>query len=412
MTIAITNIVALNGGDAAIVLGMIKTLQAKFGNQTKIICFATHPQTCSQLYPDIEWHETLGVSINRTPYNHIRYLGKIIRNLKKLKYFLIAKILSTTKIDLTFLLPKKTAKNIKRYYNSDIIISTGGTYLIESYGMLSQITDYNLSLFLGKKLWFYTQSIGPFNRSWSINKLRNIFSKSQLILCRDQQTKDNIKSLDLNYIPDIRIEPDAAFALCNHNQINLRQNDYFGKFKKMAFSVREWKHINNHEEVIGQYKKAIAKAAIYFISEGYQVYFFSTCQGLKEYTDDSLLAKEICQLIPEHYHNNIRIIDSYLSISNIMNLLSNMDLIIATRLHMCILSLITGTPVFPIAYEFKTIELFHSLSYNHIPYMYEVNSIEICGQIREFIIKYTPSFRRNIINQVKLMSTRALTVLN
>lgn len=38
--------------------------------------------------------------------------------------------------------------------------------------------------------------------------------------------------------------------------------------------------------------------------------------------------------------------------------LQDFDLCIGTRMHMCILSLISGTPVLPIAYEFKTQELF------------------------------------------------------
>ena len=36
-------------------------------------------------------------------------------------------------------------------------------------------------------------------------------------------------------------------------------------------------------------------------------------------------------------------------------------MVFATRMHMAILSLIAGTPVLPIAYEFKTVELFRRL---------------------------------------------------
>ena len=44
-----------------------------------------------------------------------------------------------------------------------------------------------------------------------------------------------------------------------------------------------------------------------------------------------------------------------------MRLLAGFDLSVATRMHAGILALIAGTPVLPIAYEFKTHELFARL---------------------------------------------------
>jgi colanic acid/amylovoran biosynthesis protein len=41
--------------------------------------------------------------------------------------------------------------------------------------------------------------------------------------------------------------------------------------------------------------------------------------------------------------------------------LKNFDFVIATRLHMAILAMCVGVPVIPIAYEFKTSELFEKL---------------------------------------------------
>ena len=40
-----------------------------------------------------------------------------------------------------------------------------------------------------------------------------------------------------------------------------------------------------------------------------------------------------------------------------MELAKGFDFVVATRMHMMILSLCVGTPVLPIAYEFKTKEL-------------------------------------------------------
>ena len=43
--------------------------------------------------------------------------------------------------------------------------------------------------------------------------------------------------------------------------------------------------------------------------------------------------------------------------------LGEYDLVVATRMHAAVLALSAGTPVFPIAYEFKTTELFARLGF-------------------------------------------------
>jgi colanic acid/amylovoran biosynthesis protein len=42
------------------------------------------------------------------------------------------------------------------------------------------------------------------------------------------------------------------------------------------------------------------------------------------------------------------------------------DLVVSTRMHLAILALGTGTPVIPIAYEFKTRELFENLHHAYL----------------------------------------------
>lgn len=400
MKIAITNIVALNGGDASILLGMIKVFKETIREEVEIIVFSTVPAICAQLYPEIKWYETLGVSVDITPYNHIRYLGRIARVLKRQKYFFVSKMLGCGFTVFKHLLNKKDAQAMLDYRSSDLVISTGGTYLIEPYGILTQYIDYTITLNLRKKLLFYTQSMGPFYKKETKRRLRKIFSESSLILLRDMQSMKNVESLKLFNDLKIHIVPDAAFALGDPVRIRKRNGDVFGVNKQVAISVRNWTSFlkRSPDQVMDSYRRSIADSVVSLIDKGYKVSFFSTCQGLSDYDDDSVEVKNILKIIPDKYKISVENYTNYLSIPKILNLLYTVDIVIATRLHMSILSLISGTPVFPIAYEFKTKELFMNLGYENVLDMEDIADVNLPLMIDEFMLLYTVE-KRKFVNE-------------
>ncbi len=87
-----------------------------------------------------------------------------------------------------------------------------------------------------------------------------------------------------------------------------------------------------------------------------------TCQGIDEYwTDDTKLADEIVSSLPEDVAQNVTIDRQFRQPMDIVSAYQDFHLVIATRMHAAILSLVAGTPVLGIAYEFKLEELFHQL---------------------------------------------------
>ena len=95
-----------------------------------------------------------------------------------------------------------------------------------------------------------------------------------------------------------------------------------------------------------------------------------------------------------------------------MNLLREMDLIIATRLHMSILALISGTPVYPIAYEFKTVELYHSLGYENVDTLDTLSPVTLCNSITAFIESFTKTRRAEIYTQVAKIINDSISAVN
>ena len=86
--------------------------------------------------------------------------------------------------------------------------------------------------------------------------------------------------------------------------------------------------------------------------------FVSTCQGVPEYAhDDSRTAHAIVAGLDPAVAGHVDIDASFHTPEQLMELVKGFDFVVATRMHMMIMSLCVGTPVLPIAYEFKTKEL-------------------------------------------------------
>lgn len=411
MKITITNNIALNGGDAAILLGMLKALKKRFGQDTVFVVTGSHPEVCEQLYPGIQWRTVIGREADTTSFNHIRVIGRIARLFKNYKYYTAA-YLRRSHIPLyKLLLNKYDAETLNEYATSDYIISSGGTYLIEPYGITAQYIDYRISLILGKPLIQYTQSMGPFTTTQTQNRLRWVFNRCQTILLRDKKSASNVLSLNIKDPSILHVVPDAAFALGDKSQMMKRNSDTMQKYGNAAISVREWAHASN-PQVMSNYRQCIANAVMMLVEKGYRIHFISTCQEIPAYTDDNKEVDNILRLIPDIYYPNIIKYNEHLPIPRIMSMLKEMDFIIATRLHMSILSLISGTPVYPIAYEFKTVELYKSLGYEHVDELEKLSTGNIVISINEFIEWYTPERRAIINKQVASFIDKTIGVAN
>lgn len=411
MKITITNNIALNGGDAAILLGMIKALKQRFGQDAEFVVTGTYPEVCANLYPEIKWRTVIGREADTTPYNHIRVIGRIARLLKRLRFYSAAYLRRLHLPIYNVLLNDYDAETLNEYATSDYIISSGGTYLIEPYGITAQYIDYRISLILGKPLIQYTQSMGPFTRTQTRNRLRWVFNRCQTILLRDEKTAINVLGLNINDPSIVHVVPDAAFALGSKEVVMGRNYDTMHKYGNVAISVREWAHASN-PQVMPNYRQCIANAVMMLVEKGYRIHFISTCQEIPTYTDDNKEVDNILQLIPDKYYPNIIKYNEHLPIPRIIDRLEEMDFTIATRLHMSILSLISGTPVYPIAYEFKTVELYKSLGYEHVDELEKLSTDNIAISINEFIEWYTPERRVDISNQIASFIEKATGAAN
>lgn len=359
--IVITNIVSLNTGDAAILWGMFQILRARYGEDARFVVFDKSAKAAAKYYPWAFFRQSLFGNSPRTRlarklqtkgYGHwngrVRYMAlSMAARLLRWKLGFLARLFVN----------RDDYESVAEYVNADLVVSTGGTYLTENYGLWTNIRDYRLTIAAGSPLVFFTQTLGPFTRPEYRKAFTDIFQKASAICLRDERSRQHVLELGIQ-ADKITLAKDAAFV------IDVERPDPPSGALRIAVSVRTMHFFNNGDRSLGEKYKASVIAMVNLAVRGYgaEVVFLSTCQGIPEYwTDDTKLADEIVSALPEDVAQSVTIDREFRQPIDIVSAYQSFHLVIATRMHAAILSLVAGTPVLGIAYEFKLEELFHQL---------------------------------------------------
>jgi colanic acid/amylovoran biosynthesis protein len=273
---------------------------------------------------------------------------------------------------------------------ADLVISTGGTYLVEAYDPRPRLFELELAARLDKPIVLYTQSIGAFERSRFRRRLANGLNRAALVLLRDQRSLDNVVRLGVAR-ERCFVHSDVAFALTDWERLTKAAKRVLpGRGARVAISVRRWGHFSDGDGAAGmaRYERAVARAISWLVLEGEaRVEMVSTCQGAAAYElDDALTARRIVDSLPEGVRRHVTVDGSFHTPGELMNMLESVDFVIATRMHMAILALAAGVPVLPIAYEFKTEEMFSALGCgNWVSRIDDVTPESLEAKLRTFL---------------------------
>lgn len=400
MKILITNTVALNGGDAAILIAILNLLRTAFGQGTTFIVYDNQPDVASRYYPEITFRKWIYLNATRSSlaehrikYKHLhkKLLVSVLRYMNLVRFYFAAWCWSHSLSSFArIFLIEEESQALAEYNSADLIVSTGGTYLVEDYGLETRVFDYNVSLLMQRPLVFFTQSLGPFLKQTNQRKLNKIFNNALLIFLRDELSLSYLRDLNVND-SNVHVSSDAVFSLAEEKVLKNASDRSWPKNSrlKIAISVRYWKHFKSITTMDGmkKFQDALRVLTKHLVQEfNAEIIYLSTCQGVPEYwTNDSKIAMEIVSPLDEDIQKYITVNDEFHSPEDLLKLLKSYDLVIATRMHMAILALASGTPVFPIAYEFKTQELFNRLGLGQW-----VQNIETIDQ--ESIVKSVDAF--------------------
>ena len=362
MKIVVENTVCLNTGDAAILLAIRHILKAVAGKDLQFFIFDSQPEVAARLYskkayPDLEFHKLLSESIFKYPNGRgLKNLLKPIYNkivLQALRWFGASSALGT-------FFSASDRRSLDIYSGADLVVTTGGTYLVENYNLERRLNQFRLDAVLGRDPVFFTQSLGPFNKSYNRQELSPIFDRSPLILLRDERSRNHIQDL-VKDLGKCHVVADAVFALADTDRIGkfLASSQPPAPTGRVAISVRHWNYVSDGEGGMRRYLNSIREIATILVRDhGKEVTFVSTCQGVPEYAhDDSKTARAIVAELDPEIAKHVTVDAAFHTPDQLMALVKGFDFVVATRMHMMIMSLCVGTPVLPIAYEFKTKEV-------------------------------------------------------
>jgi colanic acid/amylovoran biosynthesis protein len=391
--IVITNTVALNGGDAAILTAAIHLLSEAFGPDSEIVVVDDQSWVARRYYPHLRFEQNLHVSrfvprLSELAAHALRTADRqdrrqravlsggaraLLEAVRPLRFSeakaMLVRAVARGRRWLSPLLPRQSQATLEAYYTADLVVSTGGTYLVEHYDLSRRLLEFDVARALGIPLIFFTQSLGPFSKPRVRRRLKQHLESSPLVLVRDERSRLHLHEIGVSG-DNVRLHSDCVFALGKpEGARRLRQrslpssNDAKGG-PLVYVSVRSWSGFSQSaDEGMRRYRRAIAVAVTQLVqSQGARVEFLSTCQGIPEYwRDDAKTALQIhAQLSPE-VRARVRVDAAFHTPDQLMSRFAAADYVIATRMHAAILSLLSGTVVLAIAYEFKTLELFDRL---------------------------------------------------
>lgn len=364
MRILITNTVVLNGGEAATVTAIAQLMRGLFGDHTEIVVYEQQPEIAAKYYPDFSFRRLLWYRVSREP--RIRIIGRLIGEANRARFRCATRRWQRDRgsVLARFLLTREEREDLELYDGADLVVSTGGTYLVEKYDLRPRIFDYELCQQLGKPLVFFTQSLGPFRRPDYRSSIRAALEHARLVLLRDEQSLHNVRDLGLTN-QNVHLSADAVFALGaapGPSRAVAVEGHSVARPLSVAVSVRYWRFFEHEtpDEGMARYRSLVAAFVTHLVRmHGASVTFLSTCQGIREYwADDARIAAEIVQELAPDVREQASVDGAFHSPEAMIDLLRSYDFVIATRFHMAILALLAGTPTLAIGYEFKTRQLF------------------------------------------------------
>ena len=360
--VIISSAVPLNNGDAALVFSLADAL-AQRGFSPVISTY--HFKTVRRLYSDRIF----------TPEITDHKLFRKLPGLKK------------TAVKLAFPLRKS-------YREAEAIIAAPGGYLNDYYGFDHTLELLRKAKLAGKKTGVYAQSVGPLSAE-SKSKLLYYQQFIDFLFVRDDKSAKLM--LQMGYAKDkFQQVEDGAFLL--------PLNQAVPKVEKLAaISVRAWKHDQRSEE---QYIRLVVAITRQLVDSGYQVVFLSTCQGLPDYTNDAIMAQKIFERLSEVRQKKCRVDNNFYPFADFRETLKQYAVVVGTRLHMCILSLLADVPAFNISYEFKGRECYNYLGVPELSCDYNEDVEDAMVKFNHFMDKL-PEYKRLLNERVEQLHQKS-----
>lgn len=256
---------------------------------------------------------------------------------------------------------KSVTKAIKA---SDMLISGGGSLLQDVTS--SKTVPYYLAIvkiaqFYKKKVVFYSQGIGPVNKSFSRWLIKKVVNKVDGIFVRDPASKALLEEIGIKKPIGVAIDPVLGISV--PSEINDHE-------KAVGIYIRPWQNEDQNQRLISAMKEGLLE----LIKKGYKLYLIPM-----HYEQDLDIARALEAALAIEMRNEnseaqdkVKVIDKMLSIEEVLSYTASFDFIIGMRLHSLIMAAATFVPMLGLSYDPK-VDAF--LKEAQVPYCLDVSEI-------------------------------------
>ena len=234
------------------------------------------------------------------------------------------------------------------FFAYDAQVYIGGSIFIEFQDPVSYNSYfenlYSSKLFPKLPYFILGANFGPHHTEDFVEKHKEYFTSQVNDLCmRDKKSYGLFQDL-----PNVRYAPDI---LCTYDVPA-------GKEKNLILISCIF---NDGREEISQfsnddYERKLTELCEYYISLGKEVCLLSLCNLQKDHL--------MCQRVKEHFSEKVTVADYQGGIDKVVDLFARAEYVIASRFHAMILGWLAKTPVFPIYYSNKTINVIRDYGFD------------------------------------------------
>lgn len=339
-----------NKGDLGIIIGTIKTL--KESNQhceiSAISSFAKKDIFFKTEHEELKKYVTKIVPTVIGRVDNKSLLGKIIKVMTD--YFKIFFINFSPKFLLKIYLKIFHKEILSEILSSDLIISKGGSFLcnrdnyIDKIRLDRELTIFKLCLRFNKKIVIWGQSIGPVYGKYSNWNLRKVLRQTKLIVVREEQC---LSSYDYIFkdLDNLVSGHDLAFSMDYYNENNNTKAFEKGCKLNIGLTLKHYNDSISNNKYLNLIKELVIK-----LNDNYECNFHFVPHVTIDPDLDQV--KELVSRLPSSIDQRcISVDENNYSINKLLDIYNNKDLVIGTRLHSTIFTLITNTRVINIGYH-------------------------------------------------------------
>jgi len=308
---------------------------------------------------------------------------------------------------------------VKAIIKSDIVISSGGGYFFSNRDyfpgpmFFQNILPLKLATLFNKPVILFPQSFGPLHNYCSTRFLKNVLSGNTIckIFTREQISYNlsiNLLSKNKNKLK-VAFCPDMTFYLNTENNNKTTPSDFDLPKPIIAVTVRQWdfpliKDMSQKEKAQEIYLTTLTEACNkLFHLYGCSIVILPQTRGPGTFEDDTNISKDLFNrlhsLLPDNHllYIKLPLITSPL---HIIDILSQVDVVIATRFHSSIFALLKGVPVISITYQPKSTGIMAQMDLDQFCVdISEINPDRICHLVGLILNRYS-YFQNNIKNTV------------